>query len=290
MTVWTDYAVQFLRDNYPSRGLAWCIESMGISSAAIRQKASRLGLKQDRSSPFFADWQRRAAASKVGRKRPAQAEVMKRLHSAGKLIKTLEQRLEMGRATKARIAANGHPRGALGLKHTPEAKQRIGENSRAAFAKFTDDQILARTKKNMATRAKNGTKWPERNHVSWKGGWREIGGKRIYFRSRWEANYARVLEWLKAKGEISEWEHEPTTFWFDGIKRGCVSYLPDFRVHVAGHIGDEYHEVKGWMDDRSKTKIRRMKKYHPDVILKVIDAKQYKVLEKQMSALVVGWE
>ena len=39
-----------------------------------------------------------------------------------------------------------------------------------------------------------------------------------------------ILEWLKKNKQIKKWEHEPETFWFEGIMRGCRSYLPDFRV------------------------------------------------------------
>lgn len=128
-----------------------------------------------------------------------------------------------------------------------------------------------------------------REKASWKAGWREIGGKRKYFRSRWEANYARYLEWLKNKGQIKDWHHEPKTFWFDGIKRGCMSYLPDFLViEVSGK--EVYHEVKGWMDDRSKTKIKRMAKYHPSVTLIVIESKGYNAIQKQMQSIIYGWE
>ena len=122
-----------------------------------------------------------------------------------------------------------------------------------------------------------------------KSGWREIGGKRNYYRSRWESNYCRYLEWLKSIGEIVDWQHEPKTFWFDGIRRGCVSYLPDFRVYEkSGAI--VYHEVKGWMDPKSITKIKRMAKYHPDVKLIVIDSKAYKAIARQVSGMIKGWE
>ena len=141
----------------------------------------------------------------------------------------------------------------------------------------------------MKAREKNGTLNIPRHNVSWKGGWREIGGIPKYYRSRWEANYARYLEWLKVIGEIADWEHEPKTFWFEGIKRGVMSFLIDFRI--TENNGDIiYHEVKGWMDDRSKTKIKRMAKYHPDVKLIVIDAKCYKCLAKKMGSSIIGWE
>lgn len=124
---------------------------------------------------------------------------------------------------------------------------------------------------------------------AWCAGWREIGDTRKYYRSKWEANYARYLEWLKERGEILAWAHEPETFWFEGIKRGCMSYLPDFRVIENGGAV-VYHEVKGWMNSKSKTKIRRMGKYHPNVKLIVIDSKGYAAIKKVMQPIIQGWE
>jgi len=128
----------------------------------------------------------------------------------------------------------------------------------------------------------------------WKGGWREIGGFKKYYRSRWEANYARWLERERLEGRIQKWAHEPTTFWFEGIKRGVNNYLPDFQVvyppDEAGNVKEEYHEVKGWMDAKSATKIKRMAKFHPNVILVIVDTKVYKKLEKECCATIEGWE
>jgi len=135
----------------------------------------------------------------------------------------------------------------------------------------------------------NGACAPKRPHGSWKAAWREFGGKRAFYRSRWEANYARYLQWLKERGDITEWEHEPEVFWFKHIKRGSVSYLPDFRV-TNPDGSREYHEVKGWMDTRSRTKIKRMAKYYPQVKLVVIDAKAYRELERTISTIIPGWE
>jgi hypothetical protein len=123
----------------------------------------------------------------------------------------------------------------------------------------------------------------------WKAGWHVIGGKRKFYRSKWEANYAHYLEWLKQRGEISDWQHEPETFWFDSIKRGVRSYLPDFKVTLPdGRV--EFHEVKGHMDDRSKTKIKRMAKYHPAIKLIVIDEKTYRSIAGIFGKAVPGWE
>lgn len=110
----------------------------------------------------------------------------------------------------------------------------------------------------------------------------------LYFRSRWEANYARYLNYLMDRDEITAWEHEPDTFWFEKIKRGVRSYLPDFKVYVEGE--SYYVEVKGWFDSKSKTKLKRMKIYHPGVKLKLVDEFSYKKLEKEFSGLIEGWE
>jgi hypothetical protein len=124
---------------------------------------------------------------------------------------------------------------------------------------------------------------------SWKAAWREIGGMRKFYRSQWEANYARYLEFQKQRGLIKEWKHECETFWFDGLKRGCVSYLPDFKVTLNdGSV--EYHEVKGWMDSASKTKIKRMAKYHPEIKLRIFDGKWYKENSRKLSGIIKDWE
>ena len=51
-----------------------------------------------------------------------------------------------------------------------------------------------------------------------------------------------------------------------------------------------YHEVKGWMDDRSRVKIKRMARYHPDVSLVVIDSKAYREIRRKVSGIVPGWQ
>ncbi len=119
--------------------------------------------------------------------------------------------------------------------------------------------------------------------------WREIGNKKIFARSIWEANYARYLEFLKQHKKILDWEHEPKTFWFEGIKRGCVSYKPDFQVFdIDGSW--VWHEVKGYLDNKSITKHKRFKKYFPEEKLFIIDKTWFSRNSKQLSGLISGWE
>ena len=129
----------------------------------------------------------------------------------------------------------------------------------------------------------------ENCHSRGKTGWKEVGGERMFFRSRWEANYAHYLEFLKGNNQIQKWEHEPETFWFESIKRGVRSYLPDFRVtENSGCV--VFHEVKGWMDPKSITKLKRMKQYHPNVNMFVADSVWYRANAKKLKAIVKGWQ
>jgi len=102
----------------------------------------------------------------------------------------------------------------------------------------------------------------------------DIGGVDMFFRSKWEANYALYLNWLKKVSHIKGWEFEPEKFVFDKIQFGTRSYLPDFKVfNNDGTV--EYHEVKGYMDPKSATKLKRMTKYFPEVKIVLIDKKPY---------------
>lgn len=178
-----------------------------------------------------------------------------------------------------------HPRGMLGKRHPREACDQMSASQMGRKVKpETVDKMMRTRFQRYGTLATN-----NRMTASWKCGWREVGGVKIYARSRWEANYARYLEWLRANGSILKWEHEPETFWFENIKRGCRSYLPDFRI-TENNGSIVYHEVKGWFDARSKTKIKRMAKYHPQVVLRIIDASWFKANARKLSKLIAGWE
>jgi len=119
--------------------------------------------------------------------------------------------------------------------------------------------------------------------------WRTISGKEYYFRSMWESNYARWLDMQLKCGMIQGWEHEPATFWFEDIKRGVRSYLPDFRV-TNNHGLATYHEVKGYYDAKSKTKIKRFRKYYPEETLILIDKKWFAKNSGKLKCLIDDWE
>ena len=289
ITAWTKEELEQFRIDYPEYGKKYCMEKFSKSDSMVRTKASELRLKRDPNGQFFKEWQKRAAASKVGKKRPGQSAVIKAIHDAGKFKAsfTEERRAKMAEITRSRIARNGHPKGMKGKHHTTDVKMLLSRKSKDFWQNKSEEELDKLSRKQSKTVRERGL--TERMNATWKSGWREIGGKRKFFRSRWEANYARYLQVLKVRGEILDWLHEPDVFWFEQIKRGTLSYLPDFKVFMPdGSI--EYHEVKGWMDARSATQQKRMKKYYPCVCVKLIQAKEYKAIEIEYSSLVEGWE
>lgn len=204
--------------------------------------------------------------------------------------KTVELRKEMNEKSAIAIKSRIHPRGNLGKKHSDESRKKMSIGQSERYKKETLDQKSSRVRKSFQTKIKRyGTISPINPNVTWKQGWRVIGDRRIYFRSAWESNYGRYLELLKNRGLIEDWEHEPKTFWFEGIKRGCVTYLPDFKV-MEYNGTHHWVEVKGWMDARSKTKIARFKKYFPEEKLIVIEKKWFQKEGRNISILIPEWE
>lgn len=120
-----------------------------------------------------------------------------------------------------------------------------------------------------------------------KAGRREDLGN-VRYRSKMEANVARYLKFLREHGDIRSWEYEPKTFWFERIRRGCTSYKPDFRI-IEKDGREVWYEVKGYMDNKSRVKLRRMKIYFPEVKILVIDQEQYRSIMKYRN-LITGWE
>ena len=114
-----------------------------------------------------------------------------------------------------------------------------------------------------------------------------------FFRSNYEANYARYLNFLvstKSEPVIVKWQYEPDTFEFKKIKRGSRFYTPDFKVHFQdGHV--EYHEVKGWDYPKGITQRKRFAKYYPHLKLLVVDGDFFKEMKRKgVDKLIPNWE
>jgi len=170
---------------------------------------------------------------------------------------------------------------------TDKSKENASKRLRDWLARVSQEEKNKNRQQTITTKRANGN--DNQHRGNWKAEWRTIGGKKKFFRSRWEANYARYLEFLKINNHIKDWLHEPETFWFEKIKRGTRSYLPDFKVlNLDG--SHEWREVKGWMDNRSKTKLKRFAKYYPKEKMTVIDKKWFSSNSSKMRIICPHWE
>lgn len=109
-----------------------------------------------------------------------------------------------------------------------------------------------------------------------KAGIREDIDKDIYFYSRWEANIARLFNYLGI-----EWLYQPKTF---DLK--TQTYTPDFYLPKY----DIYIEVKNFMWKYSKIRDKKFRNIYPNIILILLLKKDYLEIEKEYSPLIKTWE
>jgi len=98
----------------------------------------------------------------------------------------------------------------------------------------------------------------------------------IYFYSRWEANIARLFNYL----DIG-WKHQPKTFDLGSQNYTPDFYLPDYNVYI---------EVKNFLWKYSEIRDKKFRKLYPDINLILLLKKDYLELEKKYSHLFKNWE
>lgn len=150
------------------------------------------------------------------------------------------------------------------------------DEGRAAISKLHSGRRYSkdvRRKMSLSARRRLRTK-RETLYTSARGGCRaDLGG--MYFRSNWEANFARIMNY---RGVV--WEYEPTTFELDET----TSYTPDFLVEGT------YYELKGRMSTLCEEKLTLFRKKYDDVVLEVIGPSEYSELGKTYKHLIPTWE
>lgn len=212
----------------------------------------------------------------------------------------LNDRLSGDISARARkwLRENPHPRGFLHKRHSPEVCAAQSDRTKNLWKTLPSFLSGDSTYKALITKYERyGTliSNTEGRYTSKKGD-RDIYGRIQFFRSSWEANYARILEVMKLQGLIKDWDFEPDIFWFNGIKRGCRTYTPDFKIWLLDKdIGEDelpfyFVEIKGYMDSKSATKIKRFNSYFPEITLEVVCSKEYKELVKNYASVLPGWE
>lgn len=97
-----------------------------------------------------------------------------------------------------------------------------------------------------------------------------------YFYSRWEANFARILNFTCLK-----WEFQPKTFALGTQKYTPDFYLPELNLYV---------EVKNFLSSYSLNRDRMFRKLYPKENLLLILKEDYLHLQKEFAPLIKNWE
>ena len=179
-------------------------------------------------------------------------------------------------------ARNQHPRGMLGKHHSKETCEQLSKSHFDLFANMSQEEKHNRAMKAVQTKRKNGGFSTTSNSYSrCRGGIRDDLNQ--YFRSAWEANIARVLNYLHI-----EWKYEYKRFNFENEVDDVLSYQPDFYLPTI----DKWIEIKGWMDEKSKKRLDLFKKYYPkeNENLYLVDELVYREIEQKYSSLIKNWE
>jgi len=294
MSIWTEVQLDFLRAQYKKLRYQEIGRLIGKTQNAVRGKAWELRLRK--KEPNYSAEERDKIRLLYEQNVPL-TQIAETLHKPKCTICLIargmgltdysrrkqlsnEQRQALSNRVRVWIKGNGHPRGYREVRMCPvcgrffevkhSLKQECCSQSCSTKKRMRGTNMFSRSKAGKRT---------------------DLGGQ--FFRSNYEANYARYLNFIMSNDlncDIAKWEFEPDTFQFHKIKKGTRFYTPDFKVYLKdGHI--EYHEVKGWDYPKGITARKRFAKYYPHLKLLVIDGDFFKAIKRQgMDRLINNWE
>lgn len=255
---YTEYEKQYIRENYKSFNL--------------REIANHL----NRPKENIVRWARENGIERTGKKKEF---VKEKVYADPK-----ETFKKKSKSMKEWHANHTHP--FLGKKHNEKVKKEQSKRAKNYFENQTEEEKNKRRKNQRYSRIKNGTLYVHGNgetgYSRGRNGYRKDLGK-YFFKSAWEANYARYLNYLNIK-----WEYEPKRFIFHNVEYMPISYAPDFYLPEY----DQWVEIKGWKDEKSKKRLNRFKEHYPEEYKKLIliQEKEYAEIDEKYKDIIKNWE
>ena len=239
----------------------------------------------------------RVALANRGKKRSEETRKNLSLSHMGirQSLETIEKRVSQFRGIRRQYVPRPNRKGIspwnVGL--TKETDKRVLQNAKAIsiantgkhpksyIHKSRTQQDITRQKisKTMRDKILNGIMTPKANGSRGKFGYR-VDLNNHFFWSMWEANIARILNYLKIK-----WEYESKNCRFE-TKLGTLIldfYLPGL---------NRYIEVKGYLTNNSKNKLETFSQLYKKESRNtfVIDGGSYKSLASLFKNKINGWE
>lgn len=266
--LWTKEDDIFIRD-HSYMTVKELAEILHRTEAAVRNRKNKLGVKRDNCQLFTKEeletikyWYTKENGvdldelSKIlNRPKTSISAKAKNMGLTKYGNFTIDEKKRRGEQFKTTWKTMEHPKGMLGKHHTEEAKEKmsIAGKERAANISYEEKHEIAM--KAVETRKKKGTL----NNTTSNAYSRTKSGKRKdlnnqFFRSSWEANVARILNYLNI-----EWEYEVKRFVFESDNKfGVDSYQPDFYLPKF----NIWIEIKGWLDEKSNIRLELFKEYY----------------------------
>ncbi len=109
-----------------------------------------------------------------------------------------------------------------------------------------------------------------------KSGIRKDISPTICFYSRWEANFARILNMMDI-----QWEFQPRRFDLLTQKYTPDFYLPEYDLFI---------EIKNFLSEFSRNRDERFRKLYPDIKLHLLLKDEYLELQKEFAPMIDEWE
>lgn len=266
--LWTKEDDNFIR-NHSYMTVKELSEVLHRTEAAVRNRKNKLGVKRGNCLPFsdeelelireFYSEDDGVDLDKLSKimNRPKTSISMKASEMGLTKYGNFTENEKERRGEQLKIIRNTmeHPRGMKGKHHTEEAKEKMSIAGKERAANMSYEEKYEIAMKAVETRKKKGTL----NNTTSNAYSRTKSGKRKdlnnqFFRSSWESNVARILNYLNI-----EWEYEVKRFVFKTENEiGIDSYQPDFYLPNL----NLWIEVKGWLDEKSKIRLELFKKYY----------------------------
>ena len=271
--------------------------NLNRTEAAVRGRKSKLGVKRGSCKPFtdkekeiIQEWYTKENTgvdlkelSKIlNRPKTSISAIARKMGLTKYGNFTKKERQLRGEKMKIKVDNMVHPRGMLGKHHTKDARNKMSVFQLQRAANMSQEEKHEIAMKAVKTRMQKGTlnNTTSNAYSRTKSGIRKDLGQ--YFRSSWEANIARILNY-----ENIEWMYETKRFVFKEEINGVISYQPDFYLPEQ----NKWIEVKGWMDEKSKLRLQLFKEQYPEESknLIIIDQDFYNALRLEFFYL-SNWE
>lgn len=142
-----------------------------------------------------------------------------------------------------------------------------------AVAQWADPHKRENTISGIRNSILNGSYVPQNNAFKGNGFRKDLNQ---FFRSRWEANFARILRYMRL-----DYDYEANRFdLIDSV------FIPDFYLSKQ----NLFVEIQGFLRKTKQDKLKKFSELYPNIKLFILDAQGYGKLENVYSPLIHSWE